>query len=192
MGVSAVGPSGRKADYSSYGREHVDVAAPGGWFRDGFGTPTYRSAGNQILSTLPKAVLQKQGAVDEKGQVTTNGAADGVQRACRSNGRCGYYGYLQGSSMAAPHAAGVAALVVSKYGRSDARRPGTLTMPSWQVRKALIDSTSPRACPSPRRHGYSKEEREADYDAYCAGSPSFNGFFGHGMVDAYAAVTARR
>ena len=28
-------------------------SAPGGWFRDGFGTPTFRTPGNLILSTLP-------------------------------------------------------------------------------------------------------------------------------------------
>ena len=40
IGVSALGPSGRKADYSNYGTEQITVSAPGGWFRDGFGTPT--------------------------------------------------------------------------------------------------------------------------------------------------------
>ena len=34
------------------------MAAPGGWFRDGFGTPTYRTNENQILSTYPVNVLQ--------------------------------------------------------------------------------------------------------------------------------------
>ena len=42
IGVSALGPSETKADYSNYGVEQISVAAPGGWFRDGFGTPSYR------------------------------------------------------------------------------------------------------------------------------------------------------
>src|SRR5690606_13244899 len=53
LGVSALGPSGKKSDYSNYGVERISVAAPGGWFRDGFGTPAYRSDGNMILSAYP-------------------------------------------------------------------------------------------------------------------------------------------
>jgi subtilisin family serine protease len=39
---------------------------------------------------------------------------------------CGYYQYLQGTSMAAPHATGVAALIVSAHGRHD---PATAASP---------------------------------------------------------------
>ena len=39
ISVSSVGPSKAKADYSNYGLEQNDVAAPGGYFRDFFGTP---------------------------------------------------------------------------------------------------------------------------------------------------------
>ena len=31
----------------------VEISAPGGWFRDGFGTPTFRTPGNEILSSYP-------------------------------------------------------------------------------------------------------------------------------------------
>nr|BFE73877.1 hypothetical protein GCM10020092_071780 [Actinoplanes digitatis] len=64
IGVSSVGPTGQKADYSNYGREQISVAAPGGWFRDGFGTPAYRTNGNMILSSYPVKVLKEQGKVD--------------------------------------------------------------------------------------------------------------------------------
>ena len=43
IGVSALGPSGTKADYSNYGIEQISVAAPGGCFRDGFGTDSFRT-----------------------------------------------------------------------------------------------------------------------------------------------------
>ncbi|HEY5875096.1 MAG TPA: S8 family serine peptidase, partial [Ilumatobacteraceae bacterium] len=39
IAVSAVGPSGKKADFSNHGLEQNDVAAPGGYFRDFIGTP---------------------------------------------------------------------------------------------------------------------------------------------------------
>ena len=55
---------GRKADYSNWTTDlssgEIEVAAPGGWFRDGFGTPTYRTNGNLILSTAPLNVLQAE------------------------------------------------------------------------------------------------------------------------------------
>jgi subtilisin family serine protease len=192
IGVSALGPSGRKADYSSYGTEQISLAAPGGWFRDGHSTSAYRTVGNMILSVLPKAVLQRDGAVDSGGNVTASGAANGVQKHCRADGRCGYYGYLQGTSMAAPHAAGVAALVVSQFGTPDPRRPGTLGMSPALVERVLFGTAARHACPQPRRHSYASEDRDADFDAHCAGNASFNGFYGYGIVDAYAAVTARR
>ena len=33
------------------------------------------------------------------------------------------------------------------------------------------------------------DPRDATFTATCEGDPSFNGFYGHGAVDAYAAVT---
>ena len=74
IGVSALGPSTAKADYSNYGTEQVSVSAPGGWFRDGLGTPTFRTNGNQVLSTYPLHVLQAQGFVDAAGTITPAGA----------------------------------------------------------------------------------------------------------------------
>ena len=55
IGVSAVGPSTTKADYSNYGFGDVEVSAPGGWFRDGVGTPTFMTPENLILSSYPRA-----------------------------------------------------------------------------------------------------------------------------------------
>jgi len=67
IGVSALGPSGNKSDYSDYGVEQISVSAPGGYFRDGFGTPTFRTNGNQVLSTYPLHVLQAQGRNAQRG-----------------------------------------------------------------------------------------------------------------------------
>ena len=52
ISVSALGPSGEKADYSNYGTEQTDFSAPGGYFRDFFGTPQFRSTENLVLSSV--------------------------------------------------------------------------------------------------------------------------------------------
>src|SRR4051794_31836589 len=50
LGITALGPSGTKADYSNYttdpGSDEVELSAPGGWFRDYFGTSKYRTNDN--------------------------------------------------------------------------------------------------------------------------------------------------
>ena len=81
------------------------MSAPGGWFRDGFGTDTYRTDQNEILSTYPLNVLQSLGEVDADGNVVA-GFENSVFKSCTATGACGYYAYLQGTSMAAPHATG--------------------------------------------------------------------------------------
>ena len=187
IGVSSVGPSGQKADYSNYGLEQISVAAPGGWFRDGFGTPTFRTNGNMILSSYPIKVLQEEGTVDAAGNVTA-GNEELVLKDCTKAGVCGYYTYLQGTSMASPHAAGVAALIASKFGQRD-RWHGGLTMSPTKVEMQLYRTAAKTACPQPRLKSYVQEGRDATFDALCEGGTKFNGFYGHGMIDAYAAVT---
>jgi subtilisin family serine protease len=170
IGVSAVGPRGEKAEYSNYGVEQVSVAAPGG--NAGLG-----GTEDMILSTYPKGILQQDGDVDAAGEITAQGTAGGVQKICAPDGACGYYAYLQGTSMAAPHVTGVAALVVSRRGVPDPQHPGGLTMAPDEVERALVESAHETACPvtpSPT--------------APCEGSPSFNGYYGNGIVDAVAAL----
>ncbi|WP_410788220.1 S8 family serine peptidase [Kribbella sp. C-35] len=190
IGVSALGPSTTKADYSNYGLEQIEVSAPGGWFRDYFGTPQFRTNGNLILSTYPVNTLQAGGLVDAAGNITPAGVTAGAQKQCPAGvtdfTKCGYYFVLQGTSMASPHATGVAALIVSQFGK---KSHGDFGMDPDKVGRILMNTAQPRACPNPPLQTYINEGRSEEFNALCEGTRDFNGFYGHGIVDAYAAVT---
>ncbi len=85
----------------------------------------------------------------------------------------GGYASSCGTSMAAPHAAGVAALLASTH--PDAT-PEQLT-------NLLNAEASPIACPA----DYDLNGTGAQ-DAYCTGDSTYNSFYGHGLVNALAAV----
>jgi subtilisin family serine protease len=84
------------------------------------------------------------------------------------------YAFAQGTSMASPHAAGVAALAISAHGK----------MSSGAV-QALLDRTAdPKACPpNPFNPG-----PPFNYLAVCDGGSGYNGFYGHGQVNALTVV----
>ncbi|MDQ3576278.1 MAG: S8 family serine peptidase, partial [Actinomycetota bacterium] len=186
IGVSSFGPSQAKADYSNYGFERISVSAPGGYFRDGLGTPWYRTNENLILSAYPRNVALSDGNIDEAGNVTPEGIALGVQKACKSDTVCGYYQFLQGTSMASPHASGVAALIVSEYGKYS--RDGVTLAPT-KVQRVLEGTAADISCPTPRTVDYTLVGRAAEFNATCEGTAEHNNFYGHGGVDAWAAVT---
>jgi len=189
IGVSALGPSTAKADYSNYGVEQISVSAPGGYFRDFFGTPEHRVNANQVLSTYPLARLQQLNRVDAAGNVTPAGVAAGTVKNCNAAGVCGYYQYLQGTSMSSPHAVGVAALIVSRFGKHDPKHPGVRLEPA-KVESLFLCTADEYPCPEPRLFSYANVGRPAEFDALCEGDLNFNGFYGFGIVDAFAAVTA--
>ena len=186
ISVSAVGPSTTKADYSNYGYGDVEVSAPGGWFRDHIGTPAFRTPGNEILSSYPLDVAIEEGLADENGVPTD----DFSVRYCNARGVCGFYTYLQGTSMASPHAAGVAALIVDRYGRQT-RRGGKALHPAI-VRLILEESATDHACPVGGVEIYTDEGRPAEFNAVCEGNTDENGLYGEGIVNAARAVTALR
>jgi lantibiotic leader peptide-processing serine protease len=184
IGVTSTGPSGRKAYYSNYGTEQADVAAPGGDYYDFPGTEKTANPANEILAPYPKAVGLAAGDIDPVTGEPTNAF---VVKDTK-NGVTAYYQYLQGTSMATPHAVGVAALIVSQYGKRD-RSQGGLTLPPDRVQKIMQKTATDTACPSPRLYHYDglPPTRQVP-DAYCEGPVKRNGFFGDGVVDALAAV----
>jgi lantibiotic leader peptide-processing serine protease len=185
IGVTATGPSGRKAYYSNYGTEQADVAAPGGDRREFYGTDQYKKPSNTVLAPYPEAIGRANGDIDANGEPTTPFVVKDT-----SNGQTAYYQYLQGTSMASPHAVGVVALIVSEYGRRD-RSQGGLTLAPDKVETILRRSATDTPCPSPRLFEYQTDDLGPEYNAYCEGPPKRNGFFGDGIVDALRAVTFR-
>ncbi|MEU6412414.1 S8 family serine peptidase [Microbispora sp. NPDC046933] len=174
ISVSSVGPSGRKAPYSDYGVEQADIAAPGG---DVFDTGTgLKGASREILAAAPENVLRATGLIDAEGKPKTSS----VIRDCH-DGKCAYYQYLEGTSMAAPHVTGVAALIIGRFGTPG---KGGLRMDPAQVERLLYATATPKGCPAPRNYRYGTGETQA-----CEGPAAKNGFFGHGMVDAARAAT---
>ncbi len=99
---------------------------------------------------------------------------------------CAYWQYFQGTSMASPHAAGVAALIVSEYGKRD-RHHGGLTMDPDKVERILRRTATDVECPSDVIT-YTAEGRDASYDAPCVGDAERNSIYGDGIVDALNAV----
>jgi subtilisin family serine protease len=85
----------------------------------------------------------------------------------------GQYGFLQGTSMASPHAAGVAALLKSTHPKASPAQLQALL-------KAQADNPG---CPA----SYD-QDGDGTQDATCVGGKRVNGFYGYGIVNALRAV----
>jgi subtilisin family serine protease len=159
VGVNANGNQVVKSFYSNYGYGVTDVIAPGG--DSLFFTPSPDVPNGRVLSTWPQSLAAAcpRPVVD----------ADGTT-----------YCYLQGTSMASPHATGVVALIMSQY-------PGISTGAAMSL---LEDTADPLACPTAEQM-----TRYADFPSVnngapqvCTGDVDYNSFNGNGQVNALTAV----
>ena len=85
------------------------------------------------------------------------------------------YVYLNGTSMASPHATGVAALIAGQH-------------PGWgpgAVRAALLRTATPLGCPAGWQPLFPGDERLRCY----GGSNGWTSFFGRGLLDAARATS---
>ncbi len=155
IGVSGNGNLQLKSFYSSYGVGSIQVVAPGG---DSVLQRTAAAPNGRVLSTWPAALI---GGCARK-------VFDGAATYC----------YLQGTSMASPHAAGVAALIES----TGVTSPGA-------VSARLISTADPMACPPDLSIYAFFPAVDNGAPQVCQGGTGYNSFNGNGQVNALSAIT---
>ena len=164
--ASAIGPKRKLSFYSNYSNSKVDFAAPGG------------SSGQ-----APNPLGRVLNAWSSTAPFTAGGNPTRTVEDCTGT-VCVYYAWVQGTSMASPHAAGVAALIRSAHPK----------MPPSAVVSTMQKTAMAMACGG-------EEAADALFvlggnsEANCTGNtnPDAHGqtnFYGNGLVDALAAASS--
>jgi subtilisin family serine protease len=174
IGVSAVGNRLQdatdpddgylKSFYSDYGVSAIEVTAPGG---DSVFGITAEAPNGRVLSTYPSYRPCTRTVFDP-----TTGAK---------------YCYLQGTSMAGPHVAGVAALIISRFG--DSKNPDKGHMRPGRVAAHIQQTADPQPCPDALPTGYAAFTTPSGEPQECQGGSGHNSWYGNGQVNALNAVT---
>ncbi|HEY3543954.1 MAG TPA: S8 family serine peptidase [Gaiellaceae bacterium] len=153
-----------KSFFSDVGVGVIQVVAPGG---DSVFGRTAESSNGRVLSTWPPNI--------PCGRSVHEATTD-------PNEPTAVYCYAQGTSMASPHAAGVAALIESRFGPM---QPGQV--------KAYMDQTAdPQPCPvflPPTYESFFGVGIDSGLFFPCQGGPGYNSWYGNGQVNALNAVT---
>jgi subtilisin family serine protease len=179
-------PDNLKSYYSSYGMSTADVTAPGGDFYFRGPEPGATLSQGLVLSTWPQGL-----PCGRRVQEPVNDPSYGVTSYC----------LLQGTSMAGPHVAGLAGLVISRYGDLDTPQNGK--MRPTQVEQIITQTADPQACPETLPAATSGSQAGRPYEALgsgsesglsprCQGNGGHTSWYGQGQVDALAAVTNDR
>ncbi|MFC9847578.1 S8 family serine peptidase [Streptomyces sp. NPDC060223] len=122
------------------------------------------------FSTYGKGVIDVAAPGGDKYQIPDTPSKNGRILSTMPNNQ---YAFLQGTSMASPHAAGVAALLKSTHPKATPAQLQALL-------KAQADSQS---CPT----AYDGDG-DGVVDATCVGGKGLNGFYGAGIINALRAV----
>jgi subtilisin family serine protease len=159
-GVVGAGGDGNlelKAFYASYGVGATQVTAPAG---DSVLQRTAAAPNGRVLSTYPASLINTclRKVIDPSGAT---------------------YCYLQGTSMASPHVAGVAALIMSRFP----------TLSSNAVAAKLQNTADPLACPPDMSIYDFFPALDNGAPQVCQGGTGYNSFNGHGQVNALSAVS---
>jgi subtilisin family serine protease len=156
--VSAIGPQATLSFYSNFGNAAVDVTAPGG--SSGQAPNPFGRVLNAWGSEAPRLNTTLRRLVEDCAPVGGKTV-------------CALYGWIQGTSMASPHAAGVAALIRAAH-------PG---MPPSAVIARLQNTAMPMVCEA--------QQDPLAAPRQCTGGGSsgqgHTNFYGSGLVDALAA-----
>ena len=168
IGVTANGNLRLKSFYSSYGMGVTQVTAPGG---DSILQRTAAATNGRVLSTYPAEATCRRRLVDPV-------VATAV------------YCYLQDTSMASPHVAGVAALVISRFGSAQNTKNGHLS--PGQVAAIITRTADPVLCPTQAQLALYAPFPSVSNGAaqVCAGGTGYNSWYGNGQVNALNAVTS--
>ena len=180
LSINSVGMTGRKSYFSNYGIDGSTAAAPGGDRREFYGSDLYNAPQTRILAPYPSRELGESQEIIDPG--TGDPTIPTVLRVGDD-----YWQWIQGTSMASPHAVGVAALIVAQFGTADPAHGG-VTLPAPRVEQILKETAVDTACPEPRLFHYPDPDLDASYDALCEGDAAYNGFYGEGIVNALRAV----